>query len=202
MAKIKHTKNELKAQRDALKRFERYLPTLQLKKQQLQIEVRQIEARLREKEEEARQTREHLDQWVALFSQDPPLAEYLTVKRLVRGVGNIAGVDIPVLHDLEFDRRVPDLFRTPSWWDDALNVLETLVQQQIELQIIREQHARLAEELRTTSQRVNLFEKVKIPEARENIRVIKVFLGDQQTASVVRSKIAKNKTTETAGASS
>ena len=41
MAKIKLTKNELKVQRDALKRFERYLPTLQLKKQQLQLEVRQ-----------------------------------------------------------------------------------------------------------------------------------------------------------------
>ena len=31
MAKIKLTKNELKAQRDALKRFQRYLPTLQPK---------------------------------------------------------------------------------------------------------------------------------------------------------------------------
>ena len=45
--KIKHTKNELKAQRDALRRFERYLPTLQLKKQQLQLEVRHREAAAR-----------------------------------------------------------------------------------------------------------------------------------------------------------
>ena len=42
MAKIKLTKNELKFQRDALKRFQRYLPTLQLKKQQLQMEVRHV----------------------------------------------------------------------------------------------------------------------------------------------------------------
>jgi V/A-type H+-transporting ATPase subunit D len=46
MANIKHTKNELKAQREALKRFQRYLPTLQLKKQQLQLEVRQLESQL------------------------------------------------------------------------------------------------------------------------------------------------------------
>ena len=35
MAKIKLTKTELKAQTDALKRFQRFLPMLQLKKQQL-----------------------------------------------------------------------------------------------------------------------------------------------------------------------
>ena len=51
----------------------------------------------------------------------------------------------------------------------------------------------LGEELRTTTQRVNLFEKVKIPEAKENIRVIRIFMGDQQTAAVARSKIAKGK---------
>ena len=33
---IKLTKNELKKQKDNLKQFQRYLPTLQLKKQQLQ----------------------------------------------------------------------------------------------------------------------------------------------------------------------
>ena len=51
----------------------------------------------------------------------------------------------------------------------------------------------LSEELRVTTQRVNLFEKVKIPEAQENIRVIGIYLQDQQTAAVVRGKIAKKK---------
>ena len=51
----------------------------------------------------------------------------------------------------------------------------------------------LQKELRTTVQRVNLFEKVKIPEAKENIRVISIYLQDQQTAAVVRGKIAKRK---------
>ena len=42
----------------------------------------------------------------------------------------------------------------------------------------------IAAELRTTSQRVNLFEKVKIPQCRENIRVIKIAIGDEQTAAL------------------
>ena len=48
-------------------------------------------------------------------------------------------------------------------------------------------------ELTTTSQRVNLFEKVKIPACKENIRVIKIAIGDEQTAAVTRGKIAKSR---------
>ena len=57
MAKIKLTKNELKVQKDALKMYRRYLPTLTLKKQQLQAEIRIIE----EKAEAVRKARENLE---------------------------------------------------------------------------------------------------------------------------------------------
>ena len=56
----------------------------------------------------------------------------------------------------------------------------------------------LSRELRTATQRVNLFEKVKIPETREIIKKISIYLGDQQTSEVVRGKIAKKKLTRTA----
>ena len=65
---------------------------------------------------------------------------------------------------------------------------------QAEREILSEQRRLISEELRTTSQRVNLFEKVKIPECNENIRVIKIFLGDEQTAAVARGKMAKKRT--------
>jgi V/A-type H+-transporting ATPase subunit D len=75
-------------------------------------------------------------------------------------------------------------------------MLQKLIRLRVERQIIEEQHRLLSDELRTTSQRVNLFEKVKIPECKENIRMIRIFMGDQQTAAVARSKIAKNKSVE------
>ena len=64
--------------------------------------------------------------------------------------------------------------------------------------IIIEQERMLSEELRSTSQKVNLFEKVKIPECRENIRQIRIYITDQETAAVARSKIAKKKAVEAA----
>jgi V/A-type H+-transporting ATPase subunit D len=196
MAKIKHTKNELKHQRDALKRFQRYLPTLQLKKQQLQLEVRRLEAEIVSKEDEERKARDDLASWVKLFSEDVDLEAYLKLEAVELDEGNIAGVSIPLVESVRFDRSVPDLFHTPAWLDDGLDVLEQLLRLRVELLVLREQHRLVQEELRTTNQRVNLFEKVKIPEARENIRVIRIFLGDQQTAAVVRSKIAKGKSVE------
>ena len=61
------------------------------------------------------------------------------------------------------------------------------------IDVLREQITRIEAELRTTSQRVNLFEKVKIPECRETIRLIGIALGDEQTSAVARGKIAKSR---------
>jgi V/A-type H+-transporting ATPase subunit D len=62
-----------------------------------------------------------------------------------------------------------------------------------EVKVLMRKEALLREELRTTTQRVNLFEKKLIPELKENIRKIKIFLGDEETAAVGRAKLAKGK---------
>lgn len=191
--RIKHTKNELKAQRDALKRFKRFLPTLQLKKQQLQIEVRNLDAKIQEKAREEEALRASVRPWLAMFSEDEGLTTDLKVTAVDTSVGNIAGVSIPVLDDIAFDAGVPDLLATPLWIDDGRRTLEQLTRLGIERDILHRQQALLKDELRRTTQRVNLFEKVKIPEAQEAIRIIRIFLGDEQTAEVARGKIAKGK---------
>jgi len=196
MAKIKYTKNELKTQRDSLARFQRYLPTLLLKKQQLQMEVRRIEALITEKEGEERRERAGLDGWVALFSEAVDGSTEVKVAEIRHAKGNIAGVEIPVLEGVEFAEQTADLFLTPPWVDEGRRTMRRLVELRIQRQVFEEQRRLLVDELRVTTQRVNLFEKVKIPECRDNIRVIGIFLGDQMTAAVARSKIAKRKSME------
>lgn len=200
MAKIKYTKTELKRQRDGLRRFQRYLPTLQLKKQQLQLEVRNLEHQIEAKAAEEQQARDGLGAWVKLFAAPVPFEEHLRITGVQHSINNIAGVNVPVLEEISFERAMPDLFWTEPWLDDALDMLEQLSRLRIERLILEEQHRLLAHELRITTQRVNLFEKVKIPEARENIRVIRIFLGDQQTAEVARAKLAKDRALKAEGA--
>jgi V/A-type H+-transporting ATPase subunit D len=193
VAKIKFTKNELKKQKDSLKRFLRYLPTLMLKKQQLQMEIRKIEAQqaelLRNREDRFR----GVLRWIAVFGEDVAFSELLTVKSLETEIGNIAGVDIPVFQNIQFEVAAYDLFELPLWVDTAIEEVKKLASLDARISIITKQADLLGEELRITSQRVNLFEKVKIPETRENIRMIQIYLGDEQTAAVVRGKIAKKK---------
>jgi len=196
MARVKTSKQELKRQRDALARFERYLPTLLLKKQQLQLELRQVEIDMSKLSDEETRLRRKLADWIKLFAEPQPFSQYLKLEAVHYDEQNIAGVAVPTLGRVEWREAVPDLHLTPSWLEDALESLKAALTLQLRRRVLNEQHHLLSAELRVTTQRVNLFEKVKIPEARDNIRIIRIALGDLQAAGVVRAKIAKAKTVE------
>ena len=199
---IKLTKNELKKQKDNLKQFQRYLPTLQLKKQQLQSVIMKIRAEMEQKEAERIQMIGDLDDCIAVFAENEIFDEAKRLDQLVQPDKvivkdeNIAGVTIPAFEELTFKDINYDVEEYPLWVDTAVFKLREIARLDAIVSTLRKQTELLERELRTTSQRVNLFEKVKIPEAKENIRVIQVYLGDQQTAAVVRGKISKKKLVE------
>ncbi len=198
--KIRLTRPELKRQRDALTRFERYLPMLKLKQQQLQLMVRQVQARRRGMQAKVDAARESFQPYRAVLADRagvnvPKLAEPEDVRTRTQ---NVAGVAIPVFEDAAFPEARYSLFATPAWVDRALADLRELSRRKAELDVLRRQNELLDRELTKIVQRVNLFEKVKIPECRENIRVIRIKLGDEMTAGVARAKIAKSKIAESA----
>ena len=194
LAKIKLTKNELKQQKDVLRMYQRYLPTLTLKKQQLQMEIRTIEARADAVRAQRAALERDFRSWIAVFSEENAFpAGAVTVSNVRRGSGNVAGVTIPTFEGADFARGDYDLYGTPLWVDIAADHMEKAIALELEAGVLDEQVRLLGQELRTTSQRVNLFEKVKIPETEENIRKISIYLADQQVNAVVRSKIAKRK---------
>ena len=193
MAKIKRTKIELKTQHAALARYERYLPMLQLKKQQLQLDIFRLDQQIAEKERADAALRAEIAPWIKLLAEPAGLEDLLSVDSILTEEGNVAGVNITLLRDVIMRRADYDLFETPAWVDDAVEALDRLTRLRIERELLAEQRRRIRKELRITTQRVNLFEKVKIPECRESIRVIKIFLGDEQTAAVARAKLAKGR---------
>ena len=194
MAKIKLTKNELKVQKDALKMYRRYLPTLTLKKQQLQAEIRTIEAKAETVKKEKAALERGFNSWIAVFSERDAFPDgIITVSNIRKGYGNIAGVEIPTFEGADFARGDYDLYETPLWVDIAANHMEKAMSLDLEAEVLDEQVRLLEKELLSTSQRVNLFEKVKIPETEENIKKISIYMADQQVSAVVRSKISKRK---------
>lgn len=201
MATIKLTKNEQKVQKDNLKQYQRYLPTLQLKKQQLQSVIMKETSELEQKETERTQMIGDLDDWVAVFAENTIFDDSKKLENLVQPdtvistTENIAGVRVPLFQELTFKDIPYEVDDYPLWVDTAIVKLREIARLDALVKTMRMRVECLEKELRTTSQRVNLFEKVKIPEAKENIRVIGVYLGDQQTNAVVRGKISKKKLT-------
>lgn len=194
MAKIKLTKNELKVQKDALKMYRRYLPTLTLKKQQLQSEIRTIEANAKAVRKQREELEKGFEDWIAVFSEKGAFPkDLISVSNIKKGEGNIAGVQIPTYEGADFSRGEYDLYETPLWVDIAADHVERAISLDLQAQVLDEQVRLLEAELLSTTQRVNLFEKVKIPETQENIKKISIYMADQQVSAVVRSKISKRK---------
>ncbi len=196
MSKIRITKQELRKQKDSLARFRRYLPTLQLKKKQLQRQILTVHREIKQKSQEEEDFRNKITFWVDVFSQPNPIKDILSIEAIRTKEGNVAGVDLPVFNKVDFKENGCDLLRTPLWVDSGVEAVKEMVIYKAQLIVLHKQLDALKQELRITNQRVNLFEKVKIPEAEENIKIIQIYLGERRTAAVVRGKIAKAKIEE------
>lgn len=194
MAEIKFTKNELRDQQTRLSQLEKYLPTLQLKKAMLQAEVQGLRYQIAELEEVYNQKKVLVEGFSALLSEkttvDPNAIA--KVKKVGKRYENIAGVEVPYFEFVEFEELTYALFETPPWVDAAVNELRALFEIRVKINVMEERKNAIEKELREVSIRVNLFEKILIPRHQENIKRIKVFLGDQQLAAVCQAKAAKS----------
>ena len=195
MAQIKLTKNELRDQQLRLNQLEKYLPTLQLKKAMLQVEVNNAIYEIEGFRKAYKDEKEKNEIFQSLLT-DPearPLFEGTTILEVKKRYENIAGAEIPFFESVVFEEVDYALFDTPLWIDDALESLRSLISAKEKIHVVEEKKSILEKELREVSIRVNLFEKVMIPRTKANIKKIKVFLGDQELASVAQAKVAKNK---------
>lgn len=195
MMKIKFTQGELKRQRDLLKQYERFLPTLQLKKQQLQLELNNQILALETYQSQRDQMTQEIIAWMGLLAESKIVMNEIVIPRQVFMTSrNIAGVDIPVFDKVEFAPIEYDLFSTPLWLDRATKLFMDYIALLFQVDALQQGAELLKRELLITTQRVNLFEKIKIPETQENIRLIKIYIGDQLAASIGRSKLVKRRT--------
>ncbi|MBW1780106.1 MAG: V-type ATP synthase subunit D [Deltaproteobacteria bacterium] len=196
--KIKLTWAELKGQRNALARFELYLPTLQLKQQQLQMTIGQVLQRYEETLTGLQSVEERMADYEPVLRDRAGIniREMIEPKEVETTIKNMAGVRVPVFESVSFRETPYSLFSTPPWVDQALADFREKGRLTTRLKVLQQQMELLQAELKKVLQRVNLFEKIIIPETRENIRRIRIALGDAMTAAVARAKIAKAKLEE------
>lgn len=195
MVALRLTKNELRAQQTRLKQLLKYLPTLQLKKAMLQAEVNEARQEVAQAEKFYEGVHREVSGYASLLTDKSSLdpAKVAKISHVQKRYENIAGIDVPYFDGITFEPYDYDLFDTPPWVDGVIKGLRGLTEASIRIKVAQEKKTALERELREVSIRVNLFEKILIPRAKENIKKIKVFLGDQELASVSRAKVAKGK---------
>ncbi len=190
-------KSSLKQQRDQLNMFRRFLPSLDLKRQQLLAALKQARGELVALENKVETLFESLTELYPLLGSstvsEQNLASLVSLKHVHIEEENVLGTKLPRAREVDFEVKDYSTLVTPFWVDLLIERLEQLAEMSVHLQVGRERVKRLDYASRKITQRVNLFEKVLIPQATDNIRKIVIFLSDQERAAVVRSKIAKNK---------
>ncbi len=191
--KLVLTRLELKHQREALARYRRFLPALQRRQQQLQIEVQRASAQLAEEEKELAALRQKFAAYSAVLG-DPAGFDVRAAARPIRvqvATSNVVGLRVPQFVGVEFEAAAYSLFATAPWVDAVLETLREQSRRGARIEVLEQRRSVLRHELARVVQRVNLFEKVKIPEAEAAIHRIRVHLGDEMAAAVGLAKMAK-----------
>ncbi len=198
MVDVKLTKTELRAQQIRFKQLLKHLPTLQLKNTVLQCEDNEFRVEVVSLENAFHADRLQVSHASGLLSEKfgIDLRQSAKVEEIQKRYDNIAGIEIPVFEGVTFEPFEYSLFATPPWLDAAVDRLRQMAIAKARVRVAEEKREALEKELREVSIRVNLFEKNLIPKTGENIRKIKVFLGDQELAAVSQSKVAKTKIEE------
>ncbi|MFK0571929.1 V-type ATP synthase subunit D [Endozoicomonas sp.] len=194
MAKVALNKSSLTKEKRSLKTFNRYLPALELKRQQLMMERKKAEEALAE-------TREHLaeverlvrQQLPMLARQDVPVDNLVKVTDVRLKQENIVGTSVPLVEHIEIALTPYSDLAKPHWVDYLVELLQQMIRLKVELQVRQLRYKELDKATRTTSQRVNLFSKVLIPQSKKNIQKIQIYMSDQDRASVMNAKLSKGK---------
>ena len=201
MARIPLSKSQLTREKDNMASYRRYLPALDLKRQQLMAERNRERARLAELEARlAAMAGEVGAELPMLADRRVGLDGLVRLGAVKLGSQNVAGVRLPTVEEVEVLRAPYGRMVRPHWVDTAADRLAEAIRLRVEARVLEHRVKLLDGAVVTITQRTNLFDKVLIPQAAENIRRIMVYLGDAERAAVVSAKIAKGKSTARAEA--
>lgn len=194
MTQVKLNKSSLSREVKNLKNYRQFLPSLDLKRRKLlAVKVDAMQEQLII-EKEIEKVNKRIKETLPMAAFDGiDLKELVKVNDIILKSENIVGVRLPVYVDINFTLKPYRFLNTPLWLDDYVALVKEVIITKIKIEIAKSRIKLIEKSLVTVTQRKNLFEKVLIPKTRETIRIIQLFLADNERAAVVRSKIAKRK---------
>jgi len=194
MARLAYSKSSLSKESSKLKRYRQYLPSLDLKRQQLALERKKALHQVQQTEADIKTCYQQSAEMLPMLAD-----KSIHVQGLVRLTDvqieqeNVVGVHLPIIKAVMTEVKAYSLFSEPHWVDQLVVQLKKMIELKVQKQVNQQRLEVLEQALRKITQRVNLFDKVLIPKAQQDIRKIRIYLSDMETAGVVRAKTTKQK---------
>ena len=189
--KFQYNKTSLGELGKQLKMRRAALPTIKSKESALRSEVKRAKDTARDYRKRIEALVAEYDYMVALWGEFD--TTILRVADVELSEQKIAGVRTPVLEDVRFEEKPYDLFSSPVWYADGVELLKRLAKLGVEYEVYNRKMELLDYARRKTTQKVNLYEKVQIPGYEDAIRKIKRFMEDEENLSKSAQKIVKTR---------
>jgi len=190
--RIKLNKVSLREQKQKMALYQRFLPALEARKQQFLMQLAVVRKDIREQEHALTQLMADIVLWAPLVrDMEGQLKPFIKIRQVRVSTHNVAGLKIPLFQEVIFEDISYSIFATSYSFEIVLKRLREAIRRREKLKILLKQERILADGFRKTSQRINLYEQRLIPECREALRKIAVYLQDQQAAAVGVAKVAK-----------
>lgn len=194
MAGVQLSKSSLTREKESLALYRRYLPALDLKRQQLMGERQRARGEIVRLRAEVAAAVDAAGAAIPMMADARvPLDGLVRLGAVRLGTQNVAGVRLPVVEAVEVIRAPYSRLVRPHWVDAVVERLAAALRLSVEVEVAEKRLAGLERAVTRITQRVNLFDKVLIPQTQTNIRRINVYLGDAERAAVAGAKIAKRK---------
>lgn len=188
---IAYNKIALQGLEKALMIRESALSTIRSKESALRTEVKKQLLVLKEVHQALLDHQQEGERFAGLWSEwDTSL---VSVHHIQTRTGSFAGVRYRIFERADISERPFDFRSNPPWWPQGVSYVKQAYTLQIRYKLQKEFLDKLEKERKKTTQKLNLYEKVQIPECREGIRKIKRFLEDQETLEKATQKIVKKK---------
>lgn len=194
MGKLALNKSTLNKEGRKVKAYKKFVPALDLKRKQLLAERAASKRALSDLDQTLDNVRLRVKEQLPMLSNFKGSVDQLVeIEDFSLTQVNLVGIRLPVLESLSLKIHPYSALATEHWLDPLVILLKQSVELQLKQHVLNKRLELLEVGLRKTTQRLNLFEKVLIPQAEENIRKIRIALSDSERAGVIISKIAKNK---------
>ncbi len=192
--KFQYNKTSLQEMNKQLSMRVRALPTIKNKEAALRLEVKKAKDQAEELDANLKRKMGEYASLSKLWVEFDP--QILKIKNVEHSVKKIAGVRTPVLEKVNYEIQKFSLFNKPDWFYDGMTVLKEISNLSIERDFFSRKMELLDYARKKTTQKVNLYEKVQIPEYQDAIRRIKRFLEDEENLNKSSQKIVKQRQQE------